>query len=213
MSATTHLPDNLHYLMIKHVIETGHAPDISQLAPLAHLSQPETEDGLKELARLHGVILVPNSLQVWSLHPFALMPTRFWVTAKQGGWWANCAWCSLAIGTALQSDITISTGDGAEGQPLEIRIEQGRAALPSAVMHFPYPPAAGGTIRIAPAAIFYFSLHQKKSTPGALATVIRAAPCSPWKRVSPSPRPGSATTPLPAGAEKPLIKPAPSSRN
>ena len=141
MSATTHLPETLHYLMIKHVIETGHAPDVTQLATLAHLSQPKTEEGLKELARMHGVILVPNSLQVWSLHPFALMPTRFWVTAKQGGWWANCAWCSLAIGAALQTDITISTGDGAEGEPLEIRIENGRSSRPGAVMHFPYPPA------------------------------------------------------------------------
>ena len=55
---------------MKHVIETGHAPDISKLAALAHLSQPETEDGLNELARMHGVILVPNSLG--SLEPAPL---------------------------------------------------------------------------------------------------------------------------------------------
>jgi len=213
MSATTHLPETLHYLMIKHVIETGYAPDVTQLATLAHLSQPKTEEGLKELARMHGVILVPNSLQVWSLHPFALMPTRFWVTAKQGGWWANCAWCSLAIGAALQTDITISTGDGAESVLLEIRIEKGRSSLPDAVMHFPYPPARWWDNPIAPAAIFYFSLPQKKSTHGARATAIRAARCSPWKRASPSPKPGSATTPLPPGAEKLPTKPAKYSRS
>jgi hypothetical protein len=140
MATPEHPPETLHYLMMKHVIETGHAPTISELSALADFSPSQTEDGVRELARMHGVILVPNSLEVWSLHPFALMPTRFWVTAGQGGWWANCAWCSLAIGAALRADTKICTGDGGEGDPLEFRIEQGRASRPDLLMHFPYPP-------------------------------------------------------------------------
>jgi hypothetical protein len=140
VATAEHLPETLHYLMIKYVIETGHAPEISRLAALAGLTQSQAEEGVRELARMHGVILVPDSLEVWSVHPFALMPTRFWVTAKQGGWWANCAWCSLAIGAAVRTDTEISTGDGAEGEPLEFRVEQGRASRPELLMHFPYPP-------------------------------------------------------------------------
>jgi hypothetical protein len=37
--------------------------------------------------------------------------------------------------------VTVSTSDGAEGQPLEFRIESGRASRPDLLMHFPYPPA------------------------------------------------------------------------
>jgi hypothetical protein len=140
VSTAEHIPETLHYLLMKYVSETGHAPAISQLAALAQLSQSATEDGVRELARMHGVILVPNSLEVWSLHPFALEPTRFWVTAKQGGWWANCAWCSLAIGAVLRTDTKISTGDGAEAELLEFRIEEGRASRPDFLMHFPHPP-------------------------------------------------------------------------
>ncbi|MGH9719303.1 MAG: hypothetical protein ACRD8O_03770 [Bryobacteraceae bacterium] len=43
---------------------------------------------------MRGVILVPGSTAVWSQHPFALMPAQFWVEAKRGEWWANCAWCA-----------------------------------------------------------------------------------------------------------------------
>ncbi len=44
-----------------------------------------------------------------------MLPTRHWVSTPQRGWWANCAWCSLAIAAALRTDVQISTGDGGEG--------------------------------------------------------------------------------------------------
>jgi hypothetical protein len=144
MSSTEHLPETLHYLATKHIIETGHAPNIKKLAELAGLPEQQTAEALKQLAAMHGVILVPNSLEIWSLHPFALLPTRHWVTTQQGsnqsGWWANCAWCSLAIGAALNTDVQISTGDGAEGAPLTFTIQQGRSSRPELLMHFPQPP-------------------------------------------------------------------------
>ena len=58
---------------------------------------------------MRGVILEPNSTRIWSLHPFAMMPTAHWVSSAGRGWWANCAWCCLAIGAALQQRVTITT--------------------------------------------------------------------------------------------------------
>jgi hypothetical protein len=69
--------EHLHYLLTKCIIETGHAPDLGSLAAFAGRAEKETEDGLRQLEQMHGVILVPNSTKVWSLHPFALMPTAF----------------------------------------------------------------------------------------------------------------------------------------
>jgi hypothetical protein len=51
---------------------------------------PRTERGLGQLEEMHGVILIPKLLRAWSLHPFALMPTSFWVTAGARGSWAWC---------------------------------------------------------------------------------------------------------------------------
>jgi len=125
------MPERLHYLMVRHVVETGHAPDLATLASLARCTEDETARRLRLLDQMHGVVLAPNSLNVWSLHPFAFTPTRFWVTTDQGGWWANCAWCALGIGAALHQDVTISTGDGAERESLEFRVEAGRSTRPT----------------------------------------------------------------------------------
>ncbi len=133
-------PEELHYLLTRHVIDNGHAPTIAEVATGACAQASEIEKALGELNAMHGVILVPGSTQIWSLHPFALMPSAFWVTAGANGWWANCAWCSLAIGAALQQDVDIHTADGAEGDPLRFSIRGGVSSRPEVLMHFPEPP-------------------------------------------------------------------------
>jgi hypothetical protein len=159
---TDHFPEHLHYLMVRHIIQTGHAPDVATLTALSERSQDETQYALRQLEQVHGVILVPNSFTVWSLHPFALMPTRFWVTARAGGWWANCAWCSLGIGAALHEDVSIATSDGAEGRPLEFRIENGRASCSGLFLHFPYPPPRWWDNPYSPCGtILFFSAESK----------------------------------------------------
>jgi alkylmercury lyase-like protein len=134
-------PEHLHYLLTKYVIETGHAPDLASLSALAGRSENDTEDGLRQLEKMHGVILVPNSVNVWSLHPFSLMPTAFWVTNNKHGWWANCAWCSLGIGAALGENVTITTSDGAEATEITFRVKDGQLSRSDLMLHFPYPPA------------------------------------------------------------------------
>ncbi len=134
-------PEHLHYVLMRHVVETGHAPDLATLASVAKLSPEEAEQGLRKLNEIHGVVLAPNSLKLWSLHPFALAPTQFWVTSTRGGWWANCAWYALGIGAALREDVHILTSDGGEGQPLQLDITGGKASRTDLFMHFPYPPA------------------------------------------------------------------------
>ena len=134
-------PERLHYLLIRYVIAHGHAPDSAQWSQICGCTQREAEDLLRRLAEMHGVILEPGSVRVWSLHPFALIPTAFWVSAGGRGWWANCAWCALGIGAALRADIAVSTRDGAEGDPLDFDTHNSESTRPELLMHFPYPPA------------------------------------------------------------------------
>jgi hypothetical protein len=134
-------PETLHYLLTREIVETGHAPGIERAAALAGCNEAETVDALRGLAEIHGVILEPESCRVWSLHPFALMPTAFWVSGARRGWWANCAWCSLGIAAATGEDVAISTFDGGEGEPLRFEIRGGESTRSDLVMHLPYPPA------------------------------------------------------------------------
>jgi hypothetical protein len=153
-------PEKLHYELVRHIVETGHAPELSTLADLAGMTESETGEVLKKLGQIHGVILVPNSLRVWSLHPFALNPTSFWVNTASGGWWANCAWCSLGIWAALKRDVKIATSEGAEGRALEFAVEQGQTLRTDLLMHFPYPPATWWQVPFAPCANILFFLSE-----------------------------------------------------
>jgi hypothetical protein len=139
------LPNHLHYLLMRHVIETGHTLPLDVLARVAGCTEAETEQGLRDLEAMRGVILEPGSTRVWSLHPFATTPTAHWVRGGaptfDGGWWANCAWCSLAIGAALGEEILVTTSDGGEGDRLEFTVDGRRCSRPDLLMHFPYPPS------------------------------------------------------------------------
>jgi hypothetical protein len=151
-------PEKLHYRLVRYVINTGHAPTLEMLAELAGLTEEKTAEVLRNLEQIHGVILVPNSVRVWSLHPFALNPTAFWVSAGASGWWANCAGCSLGIWAALKQDVTISTSDGGEVNSLEFAVERGQANRDDLLMHFPYPPEQWWDNPFAPCAnILFFS--------------------------------------------------------
>jgi hypothetical protein len=158
MPATADSPEKLHYLLMQHVIDTGHAPTLQKSADLAGLTEEKAGEALRALENIHGVILIPNSLRVWSLHPFALNPTTFWVSTARGGWWANCAWCSLGIWAALKQDVDISTSDGGEGGSLEFTIGRGQPSRTDLLMHFPYPPGQWWDNPFAPCAnILFFS--------------------------------------------------------
>ena len=165
MPAAADSPEKLHYLLIRQVIDTGHAPTLQKLADLTQMTEEKTAEVLKRLEQIHGVILVPNSLRIWSLHPFALNPTRFWVNTATGGWWANCAWCSLGIWAALKQDVSIATAEGGEGGSLEFAIERGQPSRTDLLMHFPYPPEQWWDNPFAPCAnILLFSSQAQIDT-------------------------------------------------
>ena len=158
--ASADSPEALHHLIIRHVIETGHAPSLQRLAELSGFTEARAISVLNKLQSIHGVILVPNSSHIWSIHPFALNPTSFWVASAEAarGWWANCAWCALGIGAAIRQDVAITTSDGGEGDPLEFFVAAGRASRADLLMNFPYPPERWWDNPFAPCAnILFFS--------------------------------------------------------
>ena len=129
----------LHYILIKEIITRGFAPDNDFLAEHFGESESEVEQALYRLQDYHGVVLHPHEPKVWVIHPFSLAPTNFYIRSKTGQWWGNCAWCSLGAAALIDEDLTISTTIGAEGRPLEIRIEGGEILQKNLFVHFPTP--------------------------------------------------------------------------
>jgi Alkylmercury lyase len=131
----------VHHHILTHILDTGHAPDVDQLAAALSLPVPEVEQSLRSLEAGHGLVLHPGSLKVWVIHPFALWPTHFWVTSQRGSWWGNCAWCSLGIAALLKEDVTIATTLGAENEPVEVHVRDGEVVESDLLVHFSVPVA------------------------------------------------------------------------
>ena len=88
---------NLHYTIIKHILDKCYAPDLSELSQLLNADQQEVENGLYHLQEYHGVVLHPKESKVWVIHPFSLAPTNFLVKSENKIWWGNCAGVRWAL--------------------------------------------------------------------------------------------------------------------
>ncbi|CAN5316215.1 hypothetical protein BH20BAC1_BH20BAC1_07700 [soil metagenome] len=130
---------NLHYTILKHIIDQGFAPGPDVLSEILHTDISEVERGLYALQEYHGVVLHPHKPEIWVIHPFSLAPTNFLVKSSKGTWWGNCAWCSLGIAALLKEDLTITTNLGAHDEQVIIHIANGEVKETNFYIHFPIP--------------------------------------------------------------------------
>lgn len=130
---------SLHFHIISHIVDKGRAPVITELSEMFAVSRNEMVKALKELQDYHGVVLHPVSSEIWVMHPFSTAPTNFWIESKNGGWWGNCAWCSLGAAALLDRDLTITTTLGGESRQVVIEIKNGHINNENIFIHFPIP--------------------------------------------------------------------------
>lgn len=130
---------NLHYSIIRHIIDKGFAPSVDDLSTLLDADKQAVIQGLYDLQEYHGVVLHPYQPKVWVIHPFSLAPSNFYVKSDKGEWWGNCAWCSLGVAALLNDNVKIFTTIGAETKQIEINIINGEIQETNYFIHFPIP--------------------------------------------------------------------------
>jgi len=130
---------NLHYTIIKKIIDHGYAPSVSDLSKDLKATEQEVIEGLHTLQAYHGVVLHPHEPKIWVAHPFSLAPTNFYVRSEHGEWWGNCAWCSLGVAALVNDTVRISTVLGGETEQIEIHIIEGEIQEKEYYVHFPVP--------------------------------------------------------------------------
>lgn len=136
------LDGRVHAGVLAHIVERGHPPDVGTLAARLDTAEEAVRASLRRLDAGHGLVLHPGDEErVWVAHPFATTPTTFWVTDGRGGWWGNCAWCSLGVAALLDGPVTIATRLGGEDEPIEIRVRDGRVEPSDLFVHFSLPVA------------------------------------------------------------------------
>lgn len=130
---------SLHYFIMRRIVDKGMVPKVAEISKAFGVSTNETKEALKALQEYHGVVLHPESCEVWVMHPFSTAPTNFWIESSNGSWWGNCAWCSLGAAALLDRDLTITTTLGAESKQVVIEITGGKVINDNIFIHFPIP--------------------------------------------------------------------------
>ena len=132
----------LHYRLIRGLIDTGACLTNSDLANQLSLPVEQVEQLPRSLADIHGVVLHPHTCEPWIIHPFSLTPTINWIEAQRASWWAPCVWCALGVATLVGGDVRIQTRYGAESEPLVISAIDGEpTGFEDVLVHFAIPPA------------------------------------------------------------------------
>lgn len=130
---------SLHEAIISFFLENQRSPKISEVASHFHCDETTARKGLRALADYHGVVLHPNSDEIWVSHPFSSAPTNCVVRSGPKAWWGNCAWCSLGLAHLAGGTATIETRVGAMDEHVTIQIENGKLIDTDFVVHFPIP--------------------------------------------------------------------------
>lgn len=131
----------VHYHILRHFVDSGHAPSIADLALALHATPGDMKSALVALQEYHGVVLHPGTSEIWTAHPFSAAPTNFWVTAPTGAWWANCAWCAMGVVALVGGTATVTTTLGAESKQVTVRVIDGVLQPCDLYVHFPVPMA------------------------------------------------------------------------
>lgn len=129
----------LHSAILQFIVDNGFGPEADELAAMLRVTAPEVAEALRALQDNHGVVLHPNSVRIWVIHPFSLAPTNFTVRTADREYWGNCAWCSLGVAALLNQDVTITTVFGADRRQVELHIRDGELVEGDFCVHFPIP--------------------------------------------------------------------------
>lgn len=130
---------SLHETIISFFLEHLRPPTVREIASRFECDEADVRHGLRALAEYHGVVLHPNSDEIWVAHPFSAAPTTCVVRSGTRKWWGNCAWCSLGLAHLAGGTATVETRVGALDEHATIRIENGKLIDTDFVVHFPIP--------------------------------------------------------------------------
>jgi hypothetical protein len=123
----------------QHFVSTTRPPTVDETAAHFHLSLDQAASLYQELDQRHALFLEPGTPTIRMANPFSALPTAFRVHAQGQVYWANCAWDSLGIPAALQSDATIETRCAESGQPITLDVHQAQVVSRGELIHFLVP--------------------------------------------------------------------------
>ena len=132
--------DTVRNAIYSTIVESGHAPIVSELSGRLGLDERSVADACRALADAHVIVLQPGSVDVVWAPPFSAVPTAFRVATATASWYAPCAWDAFGIPAALKQDADIDARCAWSDEPIACGVTGGRA-YGDAVIHLLVPAA------------------------------------------------------------------------
>jgi ribosomal protein S18 acetylase RimI-like enzyme len=134
------LGGRLHGAVMRSFAVRGRAPTVAELAAELTLEADRVEAGLRRLHVEHGLVLHPDSTDIWVAHPFSASPTATWVeAADERGWWAPCLWCAMGIAVLVAPDAVVHARLGGQSKAVRIELRGGQLVSEDLLVHFALP--------------------------------------------------------------------------
>jgi hypothetical protein len=132
------MPALTRVAIYRHLIATGRAPSVGEIAEQLGRDVTEVERDYTELAESRVITFAPSTRSIWMAHPFSARPTPYRVESGGISYWANCAWDALGIAAMLGRDTrcVCRCPDCADSIDLSV---SGGAVRSDAVIHFVVP--------------------------------------------------------------------------
>jgi len=133
---------SVHFELVSGLLTDGKCPTTSLISKKLSLSFEEIEAALCELSETHGLVLHPDRIEPWVIHPFSLTPTLNFIESADRGWWAPCIWCAMGVAHLVGGKVKIHTRIGAESEAVVIDVVNGVSVSKLDLkVHFAIPPS------------------------------------------------------------------------
>jgi hypothetical protein len=119
--------DDVRTAIYARIVQTGHAPAVTELAATLGLAEDAVAEACRTLADAHVIVLRPGTVEIAWAPPFAVVPTPFRAATGAASWYAPCAWDAFGIPAALKRDAVIDARCAWSGEPIACGVEHGRA--------------------------------------------------------------------------------------
>ncbi len=128
----------LRMFIYKHILKTGRAPLVAEMAEGLSLSRAEANRALEHLCQNHAFVQQENG-ELWRAAPFSAVPSGFAAEAGKRSWWGNCIWDALGILAAIKKDGRVLASCGCCNRAMTLNVKKGRLVETEGLIHFAVP--------------------------------------------------------------------------
>ena len=130
---------DIRAFVYQHFVQTTRSPRLDEVASRFNITQEQAAEAYEELGRRHALFLTPGSHDIQMAWPFSGVETPFKVHANGKTYFANCAWDSLGIPIAIQTDAEIEAACAQSGEAIHLTVRSQQIRGSDALVHFLVP--------------------------------------------------------------------------